>query len=180
MKKNNVALIGFMGAGKSAIGRVMAEKLGWKFIETDAGIEKLAGKKIPDIFREDGEIAFREIEIEVVKEAAQGKKQVIACGGGVVLNTINIARLKEHGLVVLLTATPAAILKRVSAESTVRPLLMDADDAGARIRELLKSRRPFYQIAADITVDTSKLNIDETAGAIMRELRNYEGFDFPK
>jgi shikimate kinase len=178
--KNNVALIGFMGAGKSAIGRRLAEKLGWKFIETDAGIEQLAKKKISDIFREDGEIIFREFEIEAVKEAAQGKKQVIACGGGVVLNTINIARLKVSGIVVLLSASPAAILKRVSADINVRPLLMGADDTSARIRELMKARRVFYESAADVTIDTSTMNIDEAAEAVIKELRNYEGFDFPK
>jgi len=178
--KSNIALIGFMGTGKSAVGHVLAQKTGWKFVETDALIEQIAGKKIPDIFRQDGEIRFREIEIEAVKQAASGKKQVIACGGGVVLNTINIARLKENGTVVLLRATPAAILRRVSADKTVRPLLKDTGDTALRIRDLLKARRAFYFHAADIIIDTSRLNLEATANAVLKELSNYEGFDISK
>jgi shikimate kinase len=178
--KNNVALIGFMGTGKSAVGRLLAQKIDWKFVETDSLVEQIAGKPIPDIFREDGEIRFRELEIEAVKQAAVGKNQVIACGGGVVLNTINISRLKQKGVVVLLTAAPSAILKRVSADNTVRPLLKDAGDTGARIRELMKTRQPFYTQAADIVIHTSRLNMEQTAESVLRELSNYEGFDLTK
>ncbi|HXY73782.1 MAG TPA: shikimate kinase [Dehalococcoidales bacterium] len=174
--KNNVALIGFMGTGKSAVGRLLAQKIDWKFVETDNLVEQIAGKKIPDIFREDGEIRFRELEIEAVKQAAAGKNQVIACGGGVVLNTINISRLKQNGVVVLLTAAASTILKRVSADKTVRPLLKEAGDTGERIRELMKLRQPFYSHAADIIVHTSRLNMEQTAESVLKELKNYAGF----
>jgi len=178
--KNNVALIGFMGTGKSAVGHILAKKLGWEFVETDVLIEKIAGKKIPDIFRDAGEIRFREIEIEAVKQAAAGKKQVVACGGGVVLNSINIMRLKEDAVIVLLTATPEDILKRITADATVRPLLKGTGDTGARIRELLDMRRCFYRQAADITVHTSRRNLEQTAQAVIKKLSGYEGFDIPQ
>ncbi len=114
--KTNIALIGFMGTGKTAVGRVLAKKLGRKFLELDSLIEQKAGKSIPEIFQQDGEIAFRELEIEVTKKVAGQQNAVIACGGGVVLNQINIDRLRAEGRVVYLTASPRAILKRVASE----------------------------------------------------------------
>src|ERR1035437_3779739 len=113
--KSNIALIGFMGTGKTAVGKLLAARLNKKFIELDDLIVQAAGKPITQIFEQDGEIAFRELEIAVVKQVAQRKRQVIACGGGIVLNRINIDRLKENGVVVLLTATPSVILKRTLA-----------------------------------------------------------------
>ena len=120
--KTNVALIGFMGTGKTAVGRALARKLKKKFIELDPMIEQKAGKTIPEIFKEDGEIAFRELEIAVTKEAAGEKHAVIACGGGVVLNKINTDRLRTEGITVYLTASPEAILRRTSRDHEERPL----------------------------------------------------------
>jgi shikimate kinase len=102
--KTNIALIGFMGTGKTAVGRLLAEKLNKKFLEQDSLIEQKAGKSIPEIFRQNGEISFRELEIAATKEIAREQNAVIACGGGVVLNKINIDRLKESSVVVYLTA----------------------------------------------------------------------------
>ncbi|MDD5039459.1 MAG: shikimate kinase, partial [Dehalococcoidales bacterium] len=124
--KTNIALIGFMGTGKTAVGQLLAKKLKMKFIEMDWLIAQKAGKSIPDIFR-DGEIAFREREIEVTKEIAGEKNSVIACGGGIVLNKINIDRLKEGAIIVYLTASPRVILKRTSSEQGKRPLLNTAN-----------------------------------------------------
>ena len=91
--KSSIALIGFMGTGKTAVGQALAERLGKEFIETDTLIEVKAGRSIPEIFRRHGETAFRELEIEAIKEIAGRDNAVIACGGGVVLNKINIDRL---------------------------------------------------------------------------------------
>ncbi len=168
--KSNIALIGFMGTGKSSVGRALAKKLGWKFIELDATIEQNAGKPIPQIFKQDGEIVFREIEIQTVKDIARGKHIVISCGGGVVLNKINIDRLKEHGVVVYLMASPAAISKRTSRDKLVRPLLNVEDPVG-RIKELLKFRKPFYERAADITINTSRLTVEEVAEEIVKQIK---------
>jgi shikimate kinase len=172
--KSSVALIGFMGTGKTAIGKILAEKLGKRFIELDELIEKRAGKTINNIFREQDEIAFREIEISTVKEVAGEKNQVIACGGGVVLNRINIDRLKQEARIVLLTATPSLIFKRVSTGNN-RPLL-NTEHRLRSIRELLKFRRPFYERAADYNISTSKLSVEAVADQIIEKLRQDEDF----
>lgn len=174
--KTNIALIGFMGTGKTAVGKLLAERLGRKFIELDGFIEQRAGKSIPMIFSQDGEISFRELEIATTKEIAAEKGVVIACGGGLVLNKINIDRLRENGIIVYLTASPRALLKRVSAEEGQRPLLEVGNPAQA-IRELLNFRKPFYQRAADITIDTSKLDIQAVAEQIIARLKKDESFN---
>ncbi len=175
--KTNVALIGFMAAGKTAVGKILAEKLSKKFIEQDSLIEQKAGKSIPEIFQEDGEIAFRELEIEVTREISGKKNLIIACGGGVILNKINIDRLKENSVIVYLTASPRTILKRISTEGGQRPLL-EVDNPILTIRELLRFRKPFYKRAADIKISTSKLDIDSVVEQIIGELNEDEGFHF--
>lgn len=174
--KSSIALIGFMGVGKTAVGKALAEKLNKKFVELDSLIEQKAGKSIPQIFQQDGEIAFRELEIEVAKEVSQGKNQVIACGGGVVLNKINIDRLKKGAVIVCLTASPEAILKRTSSGGGERPLLKTSDKTTA-IQELLTFRKPFYERAADITIDTSSLDIDAVVDQIIMKTKEDEGFN---
>jgi len=174
--KSSIALIGFMGAGKTAVGQALAEKLNKKFVEMDALIEQKAGKSIPEVFQQDGEIAFRELEIEVTKEAAQGKNQVIACGGGVVLNKINIDRLRNESTVVYLTASPKVILKRISTGGGERPLLKTSNQA-LTIQELLTFRKPFYERAADIKINTSKLDIDAVVNQIIMKIKEDEGLN---
>jgi len=173
--KTNVALIGFMGVGKTAVGEALAKKLNRKFVELDLLIEWKAGRSIPEIFQQDGEVAFRELEIEVTKEIAKEKYLVIACGGGIVLNKINIDRLKKEGIIVYLTASPRAILKRVSEEGQ-RPLL-EVDNPTLTIRELLKFRKPFYERATDIKIDTSKLDIDSVVEQIISKVKEDESFN---
>ena len=174
--KNNVALIGFMGVGKTAVGLVLAEKLCRIFVELDSLIELKAGKSIPEIFQQDGEIAFRELEIEVTREIAGEQYSVIACGGGIVLNKINIDRLRESSRIVYLTASPGVVLKRVSTEAGQRPLL-EVDNPTLTIQELLEFRKPFYERAADITIDTSKLDINTVAEQIIDKLKKDESFN---
>jgi shikimate kinase len=175
--KTNIALIGFMGVGKTAVGKALAGKLSKKFIELDSLIEQKAGKTIPEIFKQDGEIAFRELEIEVTKEVAKGKNQVIACGGGVVLNKINIDRLRNESIIVYLTASPKVILKRVSGGGMERPLL-EASNQALTIQGLLTFRKPFYERAADIKIDTSKLDVESIVEQIINKLEEDESFNF--
>ena len=175
--KTNIALIGFMGTGKTAVGQALAKKLNRKLVELDLLIEQKEGRSIPEIFQQDGEIAFRELEIEVTRQIARGKPLVIACGGGIVLNQINIDRLREAAVIVYLTASPRVILKRVSREEGQRPLL-EVDSPILAIQELLKFRKPFYERAADITIKTSNLDINSVAESIIGKLREDEGFDF--
>ena len=175
--KTNVALIGFMGVGKTAVGEALAKKLNRKFVELDLLIERKAGKSIPEIFQQDSEVAFRELEIEATKKIAKEKYLVIACGGGIVLNKINIDRLRQESIIVYLTASPGAILKRVSTEEGQRPLL-EVDNPTQTIRELLRFRKPFYERAANIKIDTSKLDIDSVVEQIINELKEDESFNF--
>jgi shikimate kinase len=165
-----------MGTGKTAVGQALAKRLNRQFIEVDSKIEQMAGKSISDIFKDNGEIYFRELEIGAIKQAAAGKKQVIACGGGVVLNTINIDRLRETGVIINLVASAQIILQRTAGNAGSRPLL-DVQQPAERIRELLKFRKPFYDKAADLIINTSKLNIDTVADKIIDRLKNYAGFD---
>lgn len=166
----NIALIGFMGAGKTAVGQLLAKKLDREFIELDLLIEQKAGKSIPEIFQQDGEIAFRELEIGVTKEVAGRQNVVIACGGGLVLNKINIDRLRKGCIIVYLTASPRVILKRVSSEAGNRPLL-EVDNPTLTIRELLKFRKPFYERAADIKINTSRVDIESVAEQIIEKVK---------
>lgn len=190
--RTNVVLIGFMGAGKTAVGKVLAKRLGKKFVELDSVIERKAGKPIPEIFQQDGEVTFRELEIEVTKEVSRDKDLVIACGGGIVLNKINIDRLKNESIIVYLTASPRVLLRRVSDSGEGRPLLNTSNRGGdeprhydldARsplnrsIQELLRFRKPFYDRAADIKINTSKLDIDSVAEQIIVELKENESFN---
>jgi len=173
--KTSIALIGFMGTGKTVVGKALAEKLGKDFVEMDTLIEQKAGKPISEIFQQDGEIAFRELEIEVTSEVAGNKNQVIACGGGLVLNTINIDRLKKDSVIVYLTASPRVILKRVSDDGGERPLLK-ASNKAEKIQELLKFRKPFYEQAADIRVNTSNLDVNSVAEQIINRVKRDENF----
>lgn len=192
--KTNVVLIGFMGAGKTAVGKVLAKRLGKKFVELDSVIERKAGKSIPEIFQQDGEVTFRELEIEVTKRLvlSGAKDLVIACGGGIVLNKINIDRLKNESIIVYLTASPRVLLRRISDSGEGRPLLNTSNRGGdeprhydldARsplnrsIQELLRFRKPFYDRAADIKISTSKLDIDSVAEQIIVELKENESFN---
>jgi len=167
--KSNIALIGFMATGKTAIGRLLAERTGKFFIELDSLIARRACKSIEDIFAEDGEATFRELEIALVKEIADNKNQVIACGGGVVLNQINIDHLKKNAAIILLEAKPEVILKRALNDRTVRPLLK-GDYKMSKVKELLNFRKPFYQRAADITIDTSDIDIGLITDKIIKLL----------
>ncbi len=174
--KSNVALIGFMGVGKTVVGKALAKKLNWEFIELDSLIEQRVGKSIREIFQQDGEMVFRELEIEVTKEVSQRQNAVTACGGGIVLNQINIDRLRQKSRIVYLTASSAVILQRILGDGGERPLLKVANPAPT-IQELLRFRRPFYERAADMKINTSKLSVDAVAEQIIERLKQDEGLN---
>ena len=171
--KTNIALIGFMGTGKTAVGEALARKSGKRFVELDSLVAQKAGKPIPEIFQRDGEIAFRELEIEVTKEVSAGKNLVIACGGGIVLNKINVDRLRRDSVIVYLTASPSVILKRTLKDGETRPLLY-VQDKMSEIRELLRFRKPFYERAADISINTSRLDVDSVVDQIISRVKEDE------
>ena len=156
-----------MGTGKTIIGEKLAKKLNMNFIELDKAIEEKAGKSIPDIFEQDGEIRFREWEIQLCKETSEKENIVVACGGGVVLNKINIDYFKRNGLIFCLEATPDVILERTIKDGKEkRPLLNNSDPKGT-ITKLLEFRTPFYNAATDHRINTDK-NIDQIIEEIIK------------
>lgn len=167
--KKNIVLVGFMGTGKTACGRLLAERLGYRLREMDAIIEERAGKKISAIFAEDGEPAFRAMERELVRELAGEEGQVIAAGGGIVLQPENIRDFERNGVVVCLRATPEEILDRVRADQH-RPLLEEGEKA-QRIRELLEQRKPLYD-AVPHQVDTTGHTPEQVADAVLETYRS--------
>lgn len=134
----NVTLAGYMGSGKTTVGRLLAERLGWTFVDTDALIEARAGRSIPRLFAEEGEEGFRALEAQVIREVARGDRQVIATGGGAAVDPANRLALALAGPLVLLEASPETLWARVSGSD--RPLASDPDAFLARYR----ARRPAY------------------------------------
>ena len=169
--KTNIALIGFMGTGKTSVGRALATKLNKEFIRTDDLIVELVGKSIPEIFGQDGESRFRELEIEVVKKISDKKGLVIDCGGGVILNKINVDNLEKNSRIILLTASPEVIFERVLKDGEQRPLLNTWDKL-KRIKQLLFLREPLYKRSADFEIDTSNLKVDQVVDKILGFLKN--------
>lgn len=163
----NIVLIGFMGTGKTAVGRRLAQRLKRKFIDTDAEIEEVTGKTIARIFARDGAIRFRSEEALLVKKLAGREGLVISTGGGLVLNPENVRLLKENGVLITLTAEPGVIHRRVR-NNINRPLLLKGD-LRKRIESLLKEREGAYDVA-EFTVDTGVCSADGAAEKIVRYL----------
>jgi 3-dehydroquinate synthase len=159
----NVVLIGFMGTGKTAVGREVAARLNRPFVDTDALIEERAGRPILRIFTEDGEEAFRQLEAAVVETVSAGAGAVIATGGGAVLRRENMDRLRRNGLIIALRADPAAIRARVGS-AVDRPLL--GANPNGTISRLLAEREALYR-EADLTVDTSALSLEEVVARVV-------------
>ncbi|MDD2238093.1 MAG: shikimate kinase [Kiritimatiellae bacterium] len=155
----NIVLFGFMGTGKTSIGKRLAERLGWTFADMDELIEQREGKSIADLFAQKGEPYFRKLEKALVAELALGEHQVISTGGGVVLDPENIRRFQACGRCVCLRADEATILKRVQ-ENTQRPLL-EQGEKSTRMRALLQQRQPLYD-AIPIQLDTTTHSLEDT------------------
>ena len=156
----NLYLVGFMGTGKTSVGRHVAEHLGFDFLDTDELIQSHTGRTIADIFAKDGEPAFRELERKVVQELSTREKTLISTGGGLPTNEENLSALKSFALVICLWASPEKIWERVKNQSH-RPLLHDADPQ-QKIRELLATREPFYK-QADVLINTDLRSVREAA-----------------
>jgi shikimate kinase len=165
---HNIALIGFMGTGKSTVGRMVAEQLKFDLLDTDALIEQRSGKKITEIFAQNGEPAFRELEAQLVQELPQRTHTVIATGGGLPTNPANLASLKTHALVICLWAAPEHIFERVREQSH-RPLLNEPDPLG-KIRTLLAAREQFYK-QADVLLNSELRSAREVAQQVIAQFR---------
>jgi shikimate dehydrogenase len=168
---SSIALIGFMGSGKSAAAVLLAQRLGKQLTVIDELIASRAGKTIERIFAEDHEAGFRRLESEAIAAISPSPAQVIDCGGGVVLDPANIEHLKQHAVVVYLSASPDTLIQRLRHSYSRRPLLAGTDPEGA-IRRLLQQRQPLYQRAADITVDTDNKTIHEVVAEIILKVKS--------
>jgi len=164
----NLALIGFMGTGKTSAGRLVAEHLRFEFLDTDELIQTRTGRSIPDIFAVNGEAAFRVLERDIVGELGVRTNTVISTGGGLPADPANLAALKAHALVVCLWASPERIWERVRNQSH-RPLLQDANPL-ARIRDLLACRAPFYR-QADVLINTDQRSAREVAHQVVLQFK---------
>ncbi len=154
--KRNIVLIGFMGTGKSSIGRELATRMGCAFVDIDCKIEEDTGMRIPEIFEKYGEDYFRECEKAAVRKVSNRRGMVIATGGGTIKNPENVKLLRQRGVLVCLTASVDTILARTSKRGN-RPLLASADNDERRsiIEKLMEERKELYA-QADYTVDTSE------------------------
>ena len=164
----NIFLIGFMGCGKSTVAAKLNQMYGMHVVEMDQEISKRQKMSIPEIFEQYGEEYFRNLESALLEEIATGSRQVVSCGGGVVLREDNVAEMKKSGHIVLLTAKPENVLKRVQKDDN-RPILKGRKTV-EDIQTLMEARREKYEGAADIVVATDDKNIAEICDEIIQRI----------
>lgn len=167
--KRNIALTGFMAVGKSVVGKKLAQRLNRRFMDLDQAIEEKEKMTVSDIFNRKGEDYFRAMEKQALSEVLRENGQVIATGGGAVLDKENLDLLKERTLLICLTASPATLLRR-SSSGKERPLLK-GDDRERRVEELLRRREKSYA-QAHLSIDTGSLSVDEVVEKIIEAIGN--------
>ncbi|MBV8813021.1 MAG: shikimate kinase [Verrucomicrobia bacterium] len=167
----NLVLIGFMGSGKSSVGRELAKRWSFRFVDTDSIIRRRYELSIPDLFSKYGEPFFREAEYQTLVRLQGTQRAIIATGGGIVIQPRNIPLLKDLGRVVWLCASQDAILRRIG-KSTHRPMLNQADPEES-ISRLLSERIPLYQQLADLQIETSGLTHADVADRIIKGLESF-------
>ncbi len=172
-----IVLVGLMGAGKTSVGRRLAEKLGVPFVDADHEIEAAAGKPIKEIFADHGEAYFREGERRVIQRLIGNGAQVLATGGGAYMNDETRQRIQEHGISVWLRASLPLLMKRV-AKRQDRPLLQ-ADDPETVMRALIDKRYPVYALA-DVTVESRDVQHGQMVNDVIRALAQWDGWDKQK
>ncbi|MEK5236723.1 shikimate kinase [Paenibacillus sp. FSL L8-0470] len=165
--RKNIILVGMMATGKSTVGAMLAEELGFELVDLDHVIIESEGRSIADIFADGGEAYFRKVETAVLQRMLEGEGRIISTGGGAALAPGNAGMMLENGLVVALTATEEVILSRVSGDQN-RPLL--AGNAQERVRTIMEQRREAYRFA-HCTVDTSELSAAEVSQHILMHYR---------
>ena len=168
----NIVLIGFMGAGKSTVSDYLSTMFAMDIVEMDQEISEREEMSIPDIFETYGEEYFRNLETELLVELQTRKNTVISCGGGVPMREVNVKEMKKNGKVILLTASPETILERTKDDDS-RPLLRGRKNIPG-ITELMEARRPKYEAAADIRVNTDGRPVHEIAEEIVYRLTHFD------
>lgn len=169
-----IVLVGLMGAGKTSVGRRLAEKLGIPFVDADHEIEAAAGKSIAEIFADHGEPYFREGERRVIQRLIRNGAQVLATGGGAYMNDETRARIQDHGISVWLKASLPLLMKRVLKRQD-RPLLKTGDPE-AVMKDLIAKRYPVYGLA-DITVESRDVQHGQMVNDVIRALAHWNGWD---
>lgn len=162
----HIFLTGFMGCGKTTVTRIISRISSMEFFDTDNAIELKDGRPIPRIFEESGEGYFRRLETMILRELSSKDPCVVSCGGGIVLRTENTDIMKSSGTVVYLMASPEVILDRVSRNNN-RPLL-EGNKNIEFISDMMEKRTPYYEAAADITVDVGTMTAESVAEAVMK------------
>jgi shikimate kinase len=173
LQGRSIVLIGMMGVGKSSIGRRLGARLGIPFVDADAEIERAAGMSIADIFARHGEAAFRSGEARVIARLLNSGPQVLATGGGAVMDPATRALIQEKGVSIWLSAEFELLLRRISKRKAERPMLQTADPA-ATLRELLAAREPIYA-QADLTVQSRDVPHDAVVAEIVERLADFLG-----
>ena len=164
----NIVLIGFMGSGKTTIGKALEKKTDMAFVDTDELIEAYEGCKISNIFADKGETYFRRLENETLKKLVTGTNfKIISTGGGIVINKVNIPLLKQLGKVFYLRIKPETVVERLEGDKT-RPLLI-GEDKLVKVEQLMTDRKELYEMAADKTIDTDGLSVSEIVGKILED-----------
>ena len=179
-RKERIFLTGFMGSGKSTIGPILANTLGYDFLDIDHAIEEREGKTIRQIFRDSSEEYFRSLEGTIIKEIIGKKHLVVSLGGGTIVDPLNFRTISASGIVIYLKTTPGQIFMRMRHKLD-RPILTDIhgerlsnEELRARIQELFLKREPFYA-KADITIVTDDLKVGITVDKIVKKLSSYIG-----
>ena len=164
----NIVLIGFMGSGKTTVGKALEEKTNMSFVDTDELIETYEGCKISDIFENKGEAYFRRLENETLKNLLScTDHKIISTGGGIITNKDNVTLLKQLGKVFYLRIKPETVIARLEGDKT-RPLLM-GEDKLIKVEGLMDSRKELYEIAADKTINADCLSVNEIVGRILED-----------
>jgi shikimate kinase len=174
MLPRNLILIGYRGTGKTTVGRLLANRLDWAFVDQDAVVEESAGQSIREIFATQGEQAFRDLESTVLAKLCQRDRQVLATGGGAILRLENRVLLKHAGFVVWLKADVDTILARLQADpltTATRPPLT-RQDARDEVVQLLGIRTPLYHEAADLEIDAARLHPEDVADSIIAHVHD--------
>lgn len=166
-----IILIGFMGAGKTSVGKKLAKELNFDFRDTDHEIELLENKSISDIFEQNGEKYFRKLENNVLEKLVKNDNIVISTGGGIIITEENLNILKNEEKVIFLDGSVETIIKHLDNERNKRPLLKKSKNLNKKIEELLSIRYEKYREVSDILIDINGKNIDEVISQILVYIR---------
>jgi len=166
MSRRNIVLTGFMGCGKTTVGKILAQKLHYQFVDTDQLIEKRCGMTVQEIFAARGEGTFRKMESEVAEQVGKKEGLIISTGGGMMINPHNIAALQQNGRIFCLVATPEEIFKRISGEKIGKRPLLDSANPLERIIELTREREKNYR--QFLQIDTSGKSIEEITAHLIK------------